>query len=307
MSLILIPSPDLRAAQNAQNTADTAYGAALAAQSTADTAYGVAMAAQSTANAAVTPDGTQQLRNKELIGAIIGTAAPTSSALASDAALSGDLLFHWLYNQQYAEMFWGQDGGNVTAGSGNVTGNVGSLNLITGSTAGSSAVVFSNPVLRATDSSAGNGQKINWSKTVIISATAYSGSPLTTNATLRFCFGTLNSNPTALDARGVGIVCTRATASTMDVKLETHNGTSLTTSATLATVNMSVGTNHRFTIVSSGGTAYLFIDGTYAGSSSGAPTTMGGNGVYHKVMLLNGSDSANSIFQVVGLRIFVKP
>lgn len=255
----------------------------------------------------VTVSSVDTLTNKTLTGATIGTSAPTTTALANTAALSGDLLFHWLANQQYSETYWGQDGGNVLAGSGNVTGNTGGLNLITGTTSGSSAVIYAAPVLNSTSYVAGLGQRINWAKTVIISFTAYSYAPITTNGTLRFCFGTLNANATALDARGVGIVCTRATSTTMNVKLEVHNGTTLTTSATLATVDMSSETNHRYTIASAAGTVYLFIDGVYVGSSTGGPSNIGGAGLYHKVMLLNGSDSTSSTFQVSSFRIFVKP
>jgi len=274
---------------------------------------GTFLATPSSANllAAVTDEtGTGALvfgTSPSISGATITTAAPTTAALASTAALSGDLLPHWFLNQQYCEIGWGQDGGNTLSGTGAVTGNTTGKSLSTGATAGSSAVIYAGPHIQITANSAGNGQKIDWTKTVFISSTWMHSNVLSANGSVRFSFGTLNGNPTALDARGVGILITYNTATTADVKLEVHDGTTLTTSAVLATVTSSTVTNHRFTIVSAVGTVYLFIDGAYAGSSTGGPTTCSGNGIYYKVMILNGADATLQSIGTSNFRIYIKP
>jgi len=178
-------------------------------------------------------------------------------------------------------------------GSGS-TETTGGFSCYTGSTANSTSGVLPYPWGFLTSSpgaphtgSLGQQNATNYSKRIILTGIFYV-SAYTTNGAARYQYGGKAFNVTtfgSMTEKGFGIVINGTS-----IKLQVHDGTTLTTTASLATHSQ---TREYVKIDSLGnGTVNLYINNVFVGSTTGGPTGVGSNPHSFRVSAENGSDSA---------------
>lgn len=236
-----------------------------------------------------------------LTGAVDLTAIPSKTA-----ALNRSLLQIVLAHETAQEFVWGVDGSAINVGSGSSNGGPYQKILSTGVAPSSSAGYFSNPSIWAVHPLTLSILGFNWSDVVTISQrfTTNSSVPgLTTNAVFRTLVGA-SSGTGPLVNRGVGFGVIRASATTGTVVIYAHNGTSLTTFTTSATIDLSSSAVvHEVLLNSDGlGNLYCIVDGTYAGTTTGGPVTDGG-GQYIVCELQNGIDTTDNQMAMSSVRV----
>jgi len=127
----------------------------------------------------------------------------------------------------------------------------------------------------------------------------------TTNGYLYVFFGVPVQISTTLANRGIGFIIDNARA----IKAVAHNGTTLTTSASLGTASISTTAYEHYRISSDGlGNIRLFRDGSLLGSITGGPTTDGSqNHCGLHVEISNGGQSLTNTVITGDMTISVAP
>ena len=180
------------------------------------------------------------------------------------------------------------DSSNTVTGTAEVDSN-GGVSLFTGSTASSVAVarLWTNLGQTELRSSGASAAVINFSRRVCVGG-FFCCTARTANGIGRIQIGRDTALTTAADlaTRGFGIKIEND-----QVKIQTHNGTSLTNSSSVYTINSN---NFWFLLDSDGfGNVKFYIDDTLVGTGTGGPTSAGSDG--HNgftVSATNGADAA---------------
>jgi len=160
-------------------------------------------------------------------------------------------------------------GGGTFVGSGFYGDLVSSFVIYTLTTTGSSAYLEANTNADLPFSARGNlAGYIYWGERFRVSFPfQYSGSDA--NTKIRATVGRQHFVPVVgdLSSHGIGFIIENNS-----LKLQVHDGTTLTTTASLAT--LSVSTRYVITLDSNGsGTTTIYVNGTSVGSTTGSPTT----------------------------------
>jgi len=186
---------------------------------------------------------------------------------------------------------WRQgDSANTTTGSA-IIDNSGGASLFTGATAGSVAVarLWTNLGQTQLRSSSSNPSVINFARRVCVGG-FFACTARTTNGISRIQIGRDASLTTAADlaTRGFGIKIEND-----QVKIQTHNGTTLTNSSSVYTINSD---NFWFLLNSDGaGNVSLWIDDVLVGTGTGGPTSAGSDG--HNGFTCSATNGADSAVQ----------
>jgi hypothetical protein len=242
--------------------------------------------------------------------ATLGAAISYSSVPSETNAQNGDLHRLWGAGQSYVEFDFGENGGDVTSGSGVVTGLTGSKVITTGATSASAAATYCNPILWSTNPGALSGVgSYNWSEPAVFAMRfASTTNGFSANALFRVMIGSTGGTG-PLNAKGIGFGVIYDTATTGSVIGYAHDGTTLTTSGALATIDLSSSSYvHQVVGISDGaGNVYFFVDNVYAGTMTGGPTTVSANTRYVVAEILNNADAASSGVVTSSVRMWFKP
>jgi hypothetical protein len=221
----------------------------------------------------------------------------TQPAAAAAAARDDVRPNHWLIP-------WDAWGGNTTSGSGTVLPSGFGLDLQTGATAGSRAQRFMGTGLAANFVS-GPGQsifRVDWSKRVTLGfALAYLSTTADGQFYLRYARNASTSG--ALTHRGIGVRINNTT-----LVAQCHDGTTLNTSGTLATVSASGHVATWVVMQSDGaGNVAVYIDGTLATTMTGGPTSIDSDSANIVAEVLNNGDASSVRIAVSPIKIHVSP
>jgi hypothetical protein len=220
------------------------------------------------------------------------TGITTLDATASGAAM--DRLLAWSFTQI------GWDGGTTTtAGSGAApTGYADEVGPNTGGTASSRSQIQSRGSL-AVQSNDTTSSTFDWTKRWTFSFGIQTIS-VTTNGQIFIRIGGGAGTTGNLSARGVGIRINNLT-----LVGQVHNGTTLTTTSTLATLtNQRI---YRITIQSDGdGTVRFYVGSTLAATTTGGPTAAE-TFCYYVAESVNNADAASMRFIVSAIKTIVAP
>ena len=182
----------------------------------------------------------------------------------------------------------------VDGGSAGALGNY--IWRIDTATTNSAAGVYSGIPAPTTGTGHQNEATTDWSKNIWVAArfAFVSGTAVLPHTTFRFALtntGPAYEGPPA--ARSIGIKVTFPGTNVGNVYLEVHNGTTLTTSSLLGTIDTSASQySHTVTIHSTGtGSVTLSLDGSNVGSTTGGPTTGGAVFTIPQYMVQNAGDS----------------
>lgn len=249
--------------------------------------------------------------NPAFNSATLNAVADFTTIPSAVLALNPDLFRLWASEQSYAEHVFGQNGGSVTAGTGASSGTTSAKIISSGAVFGGACSYFCNPILWTSNPGATTAIGWwNWNKVVVFStrfSTVPGNAGVSTNGLFRTIIGRSNGAG-ALDQKGMGFGLIYASATTGSIVGYAHNGSSLTTTSALTTIDTSTtGYCHQVVGISDGaGNVYFFVDRVYAGTTTGGPTTIGQNGNYVVAEVLNNADSATNQFQLSSVRIWTK-
>jgi hypothetical protein len=200
------------------------------------------------------------------------------------------------------DFFWSSASTSATVtGSGIANRNDFSGDIATGSTPSSRAQLSFPTTINSVFLMHGVGPNICDFSKRITAGFAFSWITKSTNGKFFLRIGANTSTSGDLSGRGFGICVADTT-----VVGQTHNGTSLNNSSTLATIGSSETV---FVVIQSDGTGNVsfYINGTFVSTITGGPTVNGGNNFGISCEVLNGADSSSSRIQLSPVQIVREP